>query len=109
MPRVKTTRRWLKAISCPRCGKKFCTATNVLQHMNQPTGSCFDTVSLLDDLLDNLAQGIAANFLEAFHSHTTGQPLQEEHEPPWSPGLYRDVEMSDTASNTPDDPAVQPS
>jgi hypothetical protein len=109
MPRVKTTHGRLKAISCPRCGKKFCTAMNVLQHMNLPTGSCFDTVPLLNDSLNNLAQGIAADFSEASHSHTTGQPLQEERKPPWSPGLYWDVEMSDTALNTPNDPAVQPS
>ena len=41
MPRAKATRGRLKTISCPRCGKKFCTETNVLQHLNQPTGSCY--------------------------------------------------------------------
>ena len=41
MPQAKTTRGRLKPVSCPRCGKKFCSETNVLQHMNQPTGSCY--------------------------------------------------------------------
>ena len=41
MPRAKTTRGRLKPVSCPRCGKKFCSETNVLQHMNQPSGSCY--------------------------------------------------------------------
>ena len=41
MPRAKTTHGRLKPISCPWCSKKFCSETNVLQHMNQPTGSCY--------------------------------------------------------------------
>jgi len=41
MPRKKTTLGLPKSISCPWCGKKFCTATNVLQHMNQPRSSCY--------------------------------------------------------------------
>ena len=28
-------------INCPRCGKKFCTKTNILQHLKQLTGSCY--------------------------------------------------------------------
>jgi hypothetical protein len=30
----------LKRVRCPTCGKKFHSETNVLQHMNQPNGSC---------------------------------------------------------------------
>ena len=40
MPKAKTNRGKVKTISCPRCGKKFCSETNVLQHMNQPTSLC---------------------------------------------------------------------
>ncbi|KIK80760.1 hypothetical protein PAXRUDRAFT_157832 [Paxillus rubicundulus Ve08.2h10] len=41
MPQVKTHCGKLKTISCPHCGKKFCTETNLLQHINQPMGSCY--------------------------------------------------------------------
>ncbi|KAI5987639.1 hypothetical protein EDD15DRAFT_2371999 [Pisolithus albus] len=40
MPKAKANRGGLKMISCPRCGKRFFSETNVLQHMNQPTGTC---------------------------------------------------------------------
>ena len=40
MPRAKANRDKAKAIRCPRCGKKFCSETNVLQHMNQPLSLC---------------------------------------------------------------------
>ena len=40
MPRAKTNRNKSKTIRCPRCGKKFCSETNVLQHMNQPLSLC---------------------------------------------------------------------
>ncbi|KIJ63925.1 hypothetical protein HYDPIDRAFT_168314 [Hydnomerulius pinastri MD-312] len=48
MPKAKTNRGKPKTISCPRCGKRFRSETNVLQHMNQPTGSCH-TESLLEE------------------------------------------------------------
>ena len=41
MPKVKKNRGKLKNISCPRCGKKFCSETAVLQHMNQLMGLCY--------------------------------------------------------------------
>ncbi|KAL4063626.1 hypothetical protein V8B97DRAFT_1876518 [Scleroderma yunnanense] len=40
MLRAKTNCSKLKIIRCPRCGRKFCSETNILQHMNQPTSSC---------------------------------------------------------------------
>ena len=40
MPKAKTNHGKAKTISCPRCGKKFCSETSVLQHMNQPTSLC---------------------------------------------------------------------
>ncbi|KAI6001476.1 hypothetical protein EDD15DRAFT_2478596 [Pisolithus albus] len=40
MPKAKANRGGLKMISCPRCGKRFFSETNVLQHMNQPTARC---------------------------------------------------------------------
>ena len=40
MPKAKTNRGKAKTISCPRCGKKFYSETNVLQHMNQPLSLC---------------------------------------------------------------------
>ena len=40
MPGVKANCGNLKSISCPQCGKKFHSETNILQHMNQPLGSC---------------------------------------------------------------------
>ena len=43
MPQKKTTCGQLKTVSCPRCGKKFPSETNVLQHMNQPNGRCYIT------------------------------------------------------------------
>ena len=44
MPKAKTNRGRPKNISCPSCGKKFCSETNVLQHLNQPTSSCRATL-----------------------------------------------------------------
>lgn len=41
MPAARKTRGRLKNISCPRCGKKFCSESNVLRHMNQPMGICY--------------------------------------------------------------------
>ena len=43
MPRARTGRGRLKNISCPHCRKKFHSETNVLRHMNQPTGDCYGT------------------------------------------------------------------
>ena len=40
MPKIKTNCGKPKNISCPSCGKKFCSETNVLQHLNQPSSSC---------------------------------------------------------------------
>ena len=40
MPKVKTNHGKAQTISCPRCGKKFCSEMNVLQHMNQPISVC---------------------------------------------------------------------
>ncbi|KAG9310184.1 hypothetical protein JVU11DRAFT_9810 [Chiua virens] len=45
MPRAKTNHRNLRNIRCPQCGKKFQSETNVLQHMNQPMGSCGNGLS----------------------------------------------------------------
>ena len=56
MPWAKTTCRHLKTISCPHCGKKFHTETNVLQHMNQPTGPCYNgSTPLFGDSVDLVA------------------------------------------------------
>jgi hypothetical protein len=55
MPKPKTNCRRLKKIRCPWCGKKFHSETNVLQHMNQPTGLCF-TSSWHDDRSKSLHQ-----------------------------------------------------
>ncbi|KAF8546109.1 hypothetical protein OG21DRAFT_1528045, partial [Imleria badia] len=41
MPQAKTTCGKLKTIRCFWCRKKFCTESNVLQHLNQPASSCF--------------------------------------------------------------------
>ena len=40
MPKSRTNRRKAKTISCPRCGRNFCSEMNILQHMNQPMSLC---------------------------------------------------------------------
>ncbi|KAI5994535.1 hypothetical protein EDC04DRAFT_2910534 [Pisolithus marmoratus] len=50
MPWKKAPSGLPKNISCPQCAKKFSTATNVLQHMNQPSGLCYHA-SLAEDLI----------------------------------------------------------
>jgi hypothetical protein len=85
---------------CPRCGERFCTETNVLQHMNQPTGSCYGILPLFGEYnpIDSIA-------VDAPHSHNTTQPQQEECDPglaeiPASYEDYGDIEM-----DGPSDPA----
>ena len=99
MPRAKTTRGRPKTISCPRCGKKFCTVTNVLQHMNQPTGPCYDGSLPLFGEYDNPIDA------EAPHSYNTAQLQQEERDPGLADSEsyeeYGDIEM-----DGPGDPAV---
>ncbi|KAG6370272.1 hypothetical protein JVT61DRAFT_12221 [Boletus reticuloceps] len=53
MPRAKS-RCKQKNIRCPHCGKKFSGVTNVLQHLNQLSGSCFGkSLFELDSLVPN--------------------------------------------------------
>ena len=74
---------------------------NVLQHMNQPTGPCYNgSTPLFDDSVD----------LVVPPSHATVQPQQEDfelgvpdHEDPIS---YEDIKMNDITSNSPNDPPV---
>lgn len=42
-----------ESIRCPQCGKKFSSETNVLRHMNQPTGLCY-AASLYQDHHSNV-------------------------------------------------------
>ncbi|KAG6369431.1 hypothetical protein JVT61DRAFT_14845 [Boletus reticuloceps] len=74
MPRPKTNRGKPKTISCPRCGKKFCSKTNVLQHINQPLGTCGLTW-----------HGEAAHALHQVHNTTTMAQLLDDPLPPPSP------------------------
>lgn len=96
MPRMKTTYGRIKSVSCPRCGKKFCTETNVLQHMNQPTGSCYSgSIPLFDE------QAILA--AQANRAPGSSSADQGEVEPPEI--LDEDVEMNEFASNHSGDPS----
>lgn len=100
MPQAKTIRRWLKTVSCPRCSKKFYTETNVLQHMNQPTGPCYHgSLPLFNE------QGIlVAHAFGAPDSHSADQG---EFKSPESTGILdKDIEMNELASNTSGDPPV---
>ncbi|KAI5984418.1 hypothetical protein EDD15DRAFT_2177214 [Pisolithus albus] len=72
MPRRKTTRGLPKNISCPQCGKRFCTATNVLQHMNQPTSSCYGA-----SLAEEVGLLASANFLEGAIHRETSRPRED--------------------------------
>ena len=54
MPHKKKCSGLLKNVSCPQCTKKFSTATNVLQHMNQPSGSCY--VATLAEEMDLICE-----------------------------------------------------
>lgn len=106
MPWAKTNCGQLKMISCPCCGKKFCTETNVLQHMNQPNSSCHGGSLFNSDFLTvDTAVG-----LEASHFHNMDQPPStgdlEDIVPslaPWSRYPWfrwdEDIEMDDAPSN----------
>ena len=52
MPRTRGAHRELKKVSCPHCGRKFCSTTNMLQHMNQPLGPCLGKL-LFDSLVSD--------------------------------------------------------
>lgn len=43
MPRARTNCGRPKTLSCPQCGKKFCSETDVLRHLNQPMSPCYGT------------------------------------------------------------------
>ncbi|KAF8545834.1 hypothetical protein OG21DRAFT_1491871, partial [Imleria badia] len=105
MPQAKTTRGQLKTVSCPRCSKKFCTETNVLQHMNQPTGSCYGSLPLYDEggILD--AQPFEH---DAPSSHSVDQPEL----PPEGTSVNEDIEMNEPEvplNPSSDPPVFEPS
>ncbi|KAI6043346.1 hypothetical protein EDC04DRAFT_2600224 [Pisolithus marmoratus] len=99
MPWKKAPSGLLKNISCLQCAKKFSTATNVLQHMNQPSGSCYHA-SLAEDWIygedvevwsATHLQGDDENVdMDAFPDY--GNPLNfndphgSQHDP--DPGIY---------------------
>ncbi|KAI5981166.1 hypothetical protein EDD15DRAFT_2204477 [Pisolithus albus] len=84
MPRRKTTCGLPKNISCPQCGKRFCTATNVLQHMNQPTSSCYGA-----SLAEEVGLLASANFLEGAVHREMSRP-QEDAEVSGTHWYYND-------------------
>ncbi|KAF8833101.1 hypothetical protein BDN67DRAFT_986251, partial [Paxillus ammoniavirescens] len=102
MPQEKTTCGRLKTISCPWCSKKLYTETNVLQHLNQPTGLCYGT-SLLEatDLMSGTDTAA-----EAAPSHEMDQPCSPEKD--WDPGLARGDDDSDVDMAPPDAPDHPP-
>ena len=104
MPWASTTCEQLKTISCPCCGKNFCTKTNVLQHINQLNGPWYGGLPLFCDLYDNLISNISADMI-ASPSHLI---QQEESEPVLldSPILYQNVEMKDIAYPGPSPPST---
>ncbi|KAI6126537.1 hypothetical protein F5141DRAFT_1060284 [Pisolithus sp. B1] len=56
MPKAKTNHGKSKKIRCLWCRKKFCSETNVLQHMNQPMGLCYAAGWYKDHTLRTLYQ-----------------------------------------------------
>ncbi|KAI6114585.1 hypothetical protein EDD16DRAFT_1521008 [Pisolithus croceorrhizus] len=56
MPKAKINHGKLKKIRCLWCRKKFCSKTNVLQHMNQPMGLCYAVGWYKDHALRTLYQ-----------------------------------------------------
>ncbi|KAG6373553.1 hypothetical protein JVT61DRAFT_6196 [Boletus reticuloceps] len=110
MPQAKTTRRQLKTISCPHCGRKFRTEMNVLQHMNQPAGLCNGSAPLFDNSHDDPIHGVNVD-LVASPSHATVQLQQEGFKLGLSEGPNvshkdKDIDMNDIASDSPNDPPV---
>lgn len=112
MPWAKTTRGQPKNVRCPHCGKKFCTETNVLQHLNQPLGSCFGK-SLFKALIpDNEVEP------EAPPTHHSEDLLPSGFEDlPWAhdigeqlPQCDKNIEMDDPHAHRPvDSPAFRAS
>lgn len=76
MPRAKKTRGIFKNVSCPRCGKRFGSETNVLRHLNQPMGPCYganvyqDHVNHRQELVPDSDQpGSATGIPDGSHFH----------------------------------------
>lgn len=99
MPRAKNTRGKLKTISCPGCGKKFCTETRVLQHMNQPTSSCFGRS--IFETFNSARDGTADSNSEQPRHPEEDQVLNRDHPPPG--GNDDDFEMDYVPPNAGDD------
>ena len=101
MPRAKTTRGKLKPISCPRCGKKFCSETNVLQHINQPSGSCYQ------DFFSETLLGTSRNFTSSPEFPTTEYRAEQSDTPPTASG-EDDFDMAHEPVD-PNPPGLNPS
>ena len=53
IPKVKTNHRKLKTISCPQCGRRFHSETNILQHMNHSDSDAIFHLAPFTYLLEN--------------------------------------------------------
>jgi len=72
MPQKKVHSGLLKNISCPRCTKKISSMTNVLQHMHQPSGSCYHA-SLANEM--DLIHGEDIEVPSAAHSQGDNEDI----------------------------------
>ena len=102
MPRAKTTRRKLKPVSCPWCGKKICSETNVLQHINQPSGSCYQ-----DFFLETLL-GTGRNPTSSPELPTTEYRAEQSDTPPTTSN-EDDFDMAHEPRIVPNPPGLNPS
>ena len=106
---TKPTHGQLKTISCPHCSKKFRSETNILQHMNQPKGSCYGSTLFKD--FDNPTEGVAT---ESAFSRSHGMD-QHSCYPEDEPALQQlsefdedhNIEMDDAPSFSLDDPEAR--
>ena len=99
MPKAKANCNKPKAIRCPRCGKKFCSETNVLQHMNQPLSLC---CALYHEKhappLHHLPQSSQNRFTETHGVAEMQEPDYFDESGRWTPPGNQDDNHGDSAA-----------
>ena len=87
-----------KTIRCPRCGKKFCLETNVLQHMNQPLSLCCALYHEHAPPLHHLSQSSRSHFTETHGAAEMQEPDFFDEDSRWTPSGHQDDNYGDSGA-----------
>ena len=99
MPRAKTNRDKSKTIRCPRCGKKFYSETNVLQHMNQPLSLCRALYhEEYAPPLHHFSRSSRNRFTEILAAAETQEPDFFDEDSRWTPPSNQDDNYGDSGA-----------